>query len=139
MVALFFLAACSSTASESAPIVTKGQQSDVYVPVVEKDVSESDKTVSGEVTEDYPDLRPENQNQEVKDFPDKTAYPDPESDQVSMVEGEDFQEDAYPVPQEEPTQVIKPTPRGKELVATNPSAVILDSGKIQLVELFAFW
>jgi hypothetical protein len=136
MIALFSLTACSSGAPESAPI---DQQSDVYVPVVENNVSESDEFASREVSEAYPDLEQETQIPVVEDIIRNTAYPDPETEQVSMMESEDLQEEADPVSQEEPTQVIKPTPRGKELVATNPSAVILDSGKIQLVELFAFW
>ena len=47
--------------------------------------------------------------------------------------------DAEQENQEEPIQEIKPTPRGNDLVATNPSTVKLASGGLQLVELFAFW
>lgn len=139
MIALFSLAACSSAAPESAPIATKDQQSEVYVPVIEKDVSVNEELVSGEVSEAYPGIEPETQNQEAGVLSQNTAEPDPESDEVSMVESEDSQEEAQPVSQEEPPQEIKPTPRGNELVATNPSSVNLASGKFQLVELFAFW
>jgi hypothetical protein len=139
MIALFSLAACSSATIENAPTATKVQQSEVYVPVIEKDVSKSDEYVSEEVSEAYPELESETENQEFEALPQNTAVADPESDEVLMMENEDSQEEAQPLPQEEPTQVIKPTPRGNELIATNPSTVILDSGKLQLVELFAFW
>jgi hypothetical protein len=139
MIVLSSLAACSSAVTESAPFTTNDQQSDVYVPVIEKDVSESEEIISGEFSEAYPDLEQETQNQEVEALHQNTAVPDPGSDEVSTVDGEDSQEEAQPVPQEKPTQVIKPTPRGNELVATNPSTVLLDSGELQLVELFAFW
>jgi hypothetical protein len=139
MIALFSLASCSFAITESTPTTSKEQQSDVYVPVIEKEVSESEELVSGETSEAYPDLEPDTQNQEIEVLPQHAVDPDPVSDDVSMVGGEDFQEEANPLPQEEPTQVIKPTPRGNELVATNPSTVNLDSGKLQLVELFAFW
>jgi len=36
------------------------------------------------------------------------------------------------------TIVVEPTPR-PEMVATDPSTVVLSSGDIQLVEFFAFW
>jgi hypothetical protein len=139
MIALFTLAACSSAEIENAPTATKDQQSDVYVPIIEKDVSESDEYASEEVSDAYPELEPETENQEVEALPQNTAVADSQSDEVPMVEGGDSQEERYPVTQEEPTQVIKPTPRGNKLVATNPSTVKLDSGKLQLVELFAFW
>ena len=125
--------------NEGVPAATKDQQADVFVPIVEKGVSENDELASSEVSEAYPDLEPKSQNQEVEDLPLNTAYPEPESDEVSEVEDEDSQEGSNPVPQEEPNQVMIPTPRGNELVATNPSTVNLDSGRLQLVELFAFW
>ena len=139
MVVLVSLAACSSAAPESAPTATKEQQSDVYVPVVEQDLTESDDLTSGEVSEAYPDIKPETQNQEIEVMPLNTAYPEPELDEVSVVEKENFQDVDNPEPPKEPVQVIKPTPRGNELVATNPATINLASGKLQLVELFAFW
>ena len=139
MVALLSLAACSSATLESAPTATKDQQTDVYVPVVEKGFSESDDLASREVSEAYPDLEPETQTQEVEVIPLHTAYPESELDDDSLVDRENSQEEAIPVTPEEPVQIIKPTPRGDELVATDPSTVILASGKFQLVELFAFW
>ena len=139
MIALLSLTACSSAAIESAPIATKDQQTDDYIPVVGKDVSENDELVADEVSEAYPDLKPETQNQEIEVVPQNTAYPDPESDQVSMEGDVKSQETANPAPLEEPVEEIKPTPRGNELVATDPSTIMLASGKLQLVELFAFW
>jgi hypothetical protein len=139
MITLFSLTACSSTVSESNLIAPNDHHTDFYVPVNDKDVSESDQIVEDEFSEAYPNLEPEYQNQEVDVLLQNTAYPEPESDEVPVVEGEDSQKEAYPVPQEEPTQVIKPTPRGNYLVATNPSTINLSSGKLQLVELFAFW
>ena len=139
MIALLSLAACSSAAIENAPTAAKAQQSDVFVAVIENDVSESDEYVSEEVSKAYPELKPEAENQEVEALPENTAAADSESNEVPMEESEDSQEEAQPLPQEEPAQVVQPTPRGNELVATNPSTVILDSGKLQLVELFAFW
>lgn len=139
MITLFSLAACSSAVIESVPVATKDQQADVFVPIVEKEVSERDELVSSEVTEAYPDLDPEAQKQDIEDMPLNAAYPEPESDDVSVVEDENSKEETNPVPTEEPVQEIKPTPRGNELVATNPSTVNLASGKLQLVELFAFW
>ena len=139
MIALLSLAACSSVTIESTPIATRDQQTDVYIPVVGKDVSENDELVSDEESEAYPDLEPETQYQEIEVVPHDSAYPDPESDQVSIDENENSQEEANPLPLEEPIEVIKPTPRGNELVATDPSTINLASGQLQLVELFAFW
>ena len=141
LLSVISLTGCSSSVTESDPIATHDQQTDVSVPVLEKEDSESDELVLGEVSEDYPDLEPESQFQEVEAMPENTAYPEPESDEGSVIEDENSLDEAYPVPvpQEEPIQVIKPTPRGNELVATNPSTVNLSSGKLQLVELFAFW
>jgi len=139
MIALLSLAACSSVTIENTPIATRDQQTDVYIPVVGKDVSENDELVSDEESEAYPDLEPETQYQEIEVVPHDSAYPDPESDQVSIDENENSQEEANPLPLEEPIEVIKPTPRGNELVATDPSTINLASGQLQLVELFAFW
>jgi len=44
--------------------------------------------------------------------------------------------ESYPAPEEMET---KPTPRGNDLVATDPATVNLASGQLQLVEMFAFW
>jgi hypothetical protein len=40
--------------------------------------------------------------------------------------------------EESPTEVVVPTPRS-EMAGTDPSTVNLASGKLQLVEIFAFW
>ena len=65
------------------------------------------------------------------------AYPEPETqtDAYPATEAQ-AQNEPYPAPEE---TAVKPTPRGNDLVATDPATVSLASGKIQLVEMFAFW
>jgi hypothetical protein len=139
MLSTVLLVACSSAGTESTPTATNELETDVFVPIVESDVSESDELVSGEMSDPYPASEQEIENQEVEVVPQETAYPEPESDDVSDAIDENTQVEANPAPQEEPVQEIRPTPRGNELAASDPSTVNLASGGLQLVELFAFW
>lgn len=103
----------SEIESENTPEITEEQQIEVMIPMIESGGKEY--------------------------YEDENAYPDPEQElqDSSGPEPEQSKSDAEAT--EEPTQVIKPTPRGNKLVATDPSTVNLASGSLQLVEMFAFW
>jgi len=71
--------------------------------------------------------------------PDGQVYPAPEGNQLS----EQLPQEASPYPIDDsqvvqPIPVAMPTPR-PELQATDPASVQLSSGRLQLVEFFAFW
>lgn len=137
MSASLSLTACTSTTQESSPDNIEDQQTEITIPIVESDVVERGETEAEK--EAYPDTEQETQNQDINGVKQDKAYPEPEVDIASQMDSEDTQKEAYPDPQEEPIQEIQPTPRGNELVASNPSTVNLASGQLQLVELFAFW
>lgn len=137
MIASLSLTACTSTTQESSPDNIEDQQTEITIPAVESDIVERGETES--VEEAYPDTEQVTQNQDINGFNQNEAYPKPEVDIASQMDSEDTQKEANPAPQEEPIQEIKPTPRGNELVASNPATVNLASGQLQLVELFAFW
>ena len=81
-------------------------------------------------TEAYP--KPQEQAQTEAE----EAYPAPEKILPSVGQATGAEE-AYPVP-EEPVEAPAPI-RRDQLEATDPATVALASGKVQLVELFAFW
>ena len=137
MIASLSLAACTSTTQESPSNKIEDQQIDIFIPVAASDVVERVEPEAEE--EAYPDTEQETQNLDIGELKQAEAYPLPEMDIVAETDSEDTQKEAYPAPQEEPIQEIKPTPRGSELVASDPSTVKLASGQLQLVELFAFW
>ena len=142
IIASFSLAACASTTSEAIPDEADDQQAqtttEVMLPVLDKSGQESGEL---EVEDQaYPEPEPEGQDSAIADIAEAAAYPEPEMEEAAQANDESSPKDeAYPAPQEQPVQEIKPTPRGNELVATNPSTFKLASGQLQLVELFAFW
>jgi hypothetical protein len=88
----------------------------------------------------YPDLQDESvavedvqSITEEEEIGSQVTYPAPEVSAPQQAEEVQPSTDAYPAPEKE-------IPRLKtELEATDPSAVSLASGEIQLVEFFAFW
>jgi hypothetical protein len=148
VIAVISLTACDSATPENTPTITPNttndqqntekQQDPTLTPIVE---SGEDKELIEKDEVAYPDTEQENQDltstasNPVEPYP----YPEPEIIISSQEENDSSIGDAYPDPNEEPGQEIIPTPRGNELVATDPSSIKLASGKPQLVELFAFW
>jgi len=137
MIAILSLAACSSETPAGAPDIRKDQQNEILIPAVGSDAGESNET--GDEDKAYPDAEEEIPNPNVAEPSTDEAYPEPEMETLTQAEADSPKTAAYPDPQEEPVQEIKPTPRGNELVATDPSTVNLASGRLQLVEFFAFW
>ena len=138
------LAACSGIAPESVSEAAEDQQTEVMIPVIQSDPEEEIEDVSDDQAYPYPYPDPQiaeyaYPGPEIETSPLGEAYPAPELETQGQSDAADTQVDPYPAPQEEPTQEIKPTPRGSQLVATDPSLVKLASGQLQLVELFAFW
>jgi hypothetical protein len=116
--------ACNPATPESPPAEEAEYQSNL--PAVEN-LQEDDES------EAYPE--PQEQTQLEAAAADKEAYPATEIlPGVGQAAGS---EEAYPVP-EEPVEAPAPI-RRDQLEATDPATVALASGKIQLVELFAFW
>ncbi len=112
------------------------QQNEVYLPSTGSDPA-SDTETEPIVNQDpqpeegaYPESEQEVQDSNVADVPQGEAYPEPEQDSV---------QEPTSTPEVEPTQGPKPTSRGAELHASSPARFSLASGKVQLVELFAFW
>jgi len=116
ILAILILGALSLTACASGPTEsgsdTGGEQNEVMIPVVAAGSGEESDSGIGETGEQ------------------DGAYPAPASNAIVH--------QAYPAPEEE-AAAIQVTPRGNDLVATDPSTVNLASGQPQLVELFAFW
>jgi hypothetical protein len=123
ILAMSVLAACNPNTS-TEPGATEQPQNQVALPVV----GSEDETET-----------------QVEEIPEPTAYPEPVAEAQNATNAETTQTDAYPAPTEEPITEEndpvqpKPTSRGNDLVATDPSTVALASGKVQLVEFFAFW
>ena len=115
------LAACNTNAPIPEPENTEQPKNEISLPVVG---SEMEVDAQEDPT------------------PEVTAYPEPvaESQETTSTQME-----AYPAPTEEPVteeskpMEPKPTSRGSDLFSTAPSTVALASGKVQLVEFFAFW
>ena len=129
LVVLLILAACTSNPNqpqeqpaEQAP----EEEYTVQLPAVGSEMEAENVESEQEV---YP--APETDAQPA-------AYPAPETEAPPQPEADAAQPEAYPAPEEAPASP-QPTPRGNDLVATNPGTVELASGQLQLVELFAFW
>ena len=120
MIVSLSLTACAAAATatqENSTETTEDPQTKIFIPAVESDSEENVDT--GAEDQAYPGTDQENQNADISESPQSEAAPESEM--------------------ETQTQELKPTPRGNELVATNPTTVNLASGQLQLVELFAFW
>ena len=120
MIVSLSLTACAAAATatqENSTETTEDPQTKIFIPAVESDSEENVDT--GVEDQAYPGTDQENQNADISESPQSEAAPESEM--------------------ETQTQELKPTPRGNELVATNPTTVNLASGQLQLVELFAFW
>lgn len=134
MVASFSLTACASSAPENNLDTVEDQQTEIIIPIVGSDVEENSETLAEDKA--YPVSE---QESHIAESSQDEAYPEPEVDTLAEVDSDSSTGEAYPAPQEETEEMLKPTPRGNDLVATNPASVNLASGQLQLVELFAFW
>jgi hypothetical protein len=118
-----FLVACSGASSpQTETNEGSSQENQVVLPAVEVNSPVENATVSETEGDTYP-------APEEKAAAD--SYPAPEGSTQDETASA-----AYPAPEEKSPQ---PTPRGNDLVATDPSTVSLASGQLQLVEMFAFW
>jgi hypothetical protein len=122
--ALLMVACSGSSTQEAVENNEPEQDNQVVLPVSETKPANENETIVEEAEDSYP-------TPEEEANVDAEAYPVPEVQPTANTTG-----DAYPVPEE---QAAKPTPRGSDLVATNPTSVNLASGQLQLVEMFAFW
>jgi cytoskeletal protein RodZ len=130
-----FLVACNGTIKQQ-PTVNENtsQENQVLLPAVEANSSTENETPTEVVEDPYPtpeekteaDSQPSPEKQ-----PEIDSHPAPEPTMQ-----EDIASESYPEPKE---TAPKPTPRGHDLVATDPNTVNLASGQLQLVEMFAFW
>ena len=120
MIISLSLTACATTATatqENSSETAEDPQTKIFIPAVKSDSEEN--VEKGAEDQAYPGTDQENQNADISESPQSEAALESEM--------------------ETQTQEFKPTPRGNELVATNPTTVNLASGQPQLVELFAFW
>jgi len=133
LTATLLISACNTTPVEKVDETSNDQQSEVYLPSTGSE-AETKPEVKDE-PEDvvaYPDSEQEKQNPEVADASQAEAYPEPKEEATATQE-------LTSTPKVEPTQEPQPTSRGNELHAADPNTVNLASGKLQLVEMFAFW
>ena len=123
------LVACDQSGNQSQQLPAQPEQleqssQEDAQPAADEVVDQPEMEIDTELQEPYPDNAEDEGMSESSDAPVEEAYPAP-------AEKTEVEEDAEQTP--------KPTPRGDELVATDPSTVSLASGEFQLVELFAFW
>ncbi|MFC1997019.1 hypothetical protein ACFLXI_05355 [Chloroflexota bacterium] len=141
LLASLSLNACNSVTTVNPPEdvqdISEDPQTEVMLPVVESGIEENDETTADEKA--YPTVEEETQNSDLAEINQDEPYPIPEIETPAQDDPVIEKEETSPTPQEEPLQELAPTPRGNELVATNPVRVKLASGQPQLVELFAFW
>lgn len=145
MLISMIVTACASTSTDMA---TADTLDNVPVSEPENPLSESQDSLSVAEPEKAPEtsgnqqievMIPIVESSKKENYEAKNAYPDTEQETQESESQESQQIESEPKPTEESVQAINPTPRGKDLVATDPSTVNLASGSLQLVELFAFW
>ena len=120
MIISLSLTACATAATatqENSPETAGDPQTKIFIPAVEADSKEN--VEKGAEDQAYPGTDQDIQNADISEPPQSEVTPESEI--------------------ETQTPELKPTPRGNELVATNPTTVNLASGQPQLVELFTFW
>ena len=133
LAAAFLFSACNSTPAEKVDETSKNQQNEVYLPAAGSEAKpEPEVQAEPEEIVAYPDSEQEKQNSEVAEASQGEAYPEPQEEVTAI-------EEPTPAPEATPTQGPQPTSRGNKLHATDPATVKLASGKLQLVEMFAFW
>ena len=134
LIGLLFLSACIPTSVPTTPTATPDTH-EVQLPAVGAGTDQEPDPLPSEpeepVTADQP--------QPAVDYPEPVdatvateapyPYPDPADAVIATAE-------PYPDPQ--PTTMVQPTPR-VDMEATDPAMVSLASGRVQLVEFFAFW
>jgi hypothetical protein len=132
------------SAIQSVEVEQEETANEVILPIVEAGAEENADTSAQDQA--FQDTEQETPNAEIAESSLDEIASDPEQENKSLADADSQQEETDPAsseagssPSEELVQEPKPTPRGNELVATNPSTVKLSSGGLQLVELFAFW
>lgn len=123
--------ACNTSAPQNGQETEKEQQSEVFLPSTGSDTNTETEVETKPEEAAYPSSEQDTQNSEMAEASANEAYPDPKVEEATAV--------PTSVPDVEPTKGPQPTARGDALVATDPATVSLASGKVQLVELFAFW
>jgi hypothetical protein len=122
--AILILSACNSPPTANGNENLNETRPEIMIPIVGSDVDAGTEPESQPEDTAFPEVQQEPQDPVVDEVPQADPYPAAETELP---------------PTEVPTEAPKPTSRGDALEATNPSTVSLASGKLQLVEFFAFW
>ena len=142
------LISCNTGTPQSAPDQVEVEQAEaaneVTLPIIAAEPEEDAETEAQDQASQ--DAEQDTQNTEFANSPQDEAASDSQQENQAQDDADSHQEEigstsaeAESSPQDEVAQEPVPTPRGDELVATNPATVKLASGGLQLVELFTFW
>jgi len=134
LIIALILVACKGTTNQQPEASVDTNQ--VLLPVVEVR-SPSDSEAPPEVEEDPYPTSDEKRGTDSYPAPEGQAELELDSEPIpEPTTQDDMAREAYPKSEE---IAQKPTPRGHDLIATDPGTVNLASGQLQLVEMFAFW
>jgi len=129
LVGTLFISACSSQQTPAATEEEAAAMEDILEPTIEVVPTESPAEIQSSADVEQPNASPTDPPEADSEAQDE-GYPAPGYQwPTPTTDG-----GAYPSPGE-----AAPPPVKTGLEATNPSTVVLASGKPQLVEFFAFW
>ena len=124
-----FISACSSQQTPAATEEEAAAMEDILEPTIEVVPTEAPAEIQSSADVEQPNTSPTDPPEEDSEAQDE-GYPAPGYQWPTPT----TDAGAYPSPGE-----AAPPPVKTGLEATNPSTVVLVSGKPQLVEFFAFW
>jgi hypothetical protein len=124
-----FISACSSQQTPAATEEQAAAMEEILEPTIEAAPTEADAEIQSSTDVEQPNASPTDPP-EVDSEAQEEGYPAPGYQWPTPTTNAG----AYPSPGE-----ASPPPVKTGLEATNPSSVVLASGKPQLVEFFAFW
>ena len=129
LVGTLFISACSSQQTPAATEEEAAAMEDILEPTIEVVLTEAPAEIQSSADVEQPNTSSTDPPEEDSEAQDE-GYPAPGYQWPTPT----TDAGAYPSPGE-----AAPPPVKTGLEATNPSTVVLVSGKPQLVEFFAFW